>query len=82
MGDVPPGPGQERHGQGWGVEEVGGLVWSKGRLMTAFQRARPAGVPADPGAGVQHGPPFGSPAANGAWLTDHVPPGYLSRWPG
>ena len=21
-------------------------------------------------------------AANGVWLTDHVPPGYLSGWPG
>ena len=21
-------------------------------------------------------------AANGIWLTDHVPPGYLSGWPG
>jgi RNA:NAD 2'-phosphotransferase (TPT1/KptA family) len=21
-------------------------------------------------------------AANGVWLTDHVPPGDLSRWPG
>jgi hypothetical protein len=21
-------------------------------------------------------------AANGVWLTDHVPPGYVSGWPG
>jgi putative RNA 2'-phosphotransferase len=23
-----------------------------------------------------------SQAANGVWLTDHVPPGYLAGWPG
>jgi hypothetical protein len=32
--------------------------------------------------GHARGRPRFLPAANSVWLTDHVPPGYLSGWPG